>query len=221
MLLGCTSVSGAQTTFVSGSLTGEIARFNFVKVDPTGYLSPYELSSDGEAVGFGASIARAIGERWGVALEVVRPGTMTRDDREELPFPVGIFPQLPPTVIERRLEQQRLSWNTLVWLSHELGSRVDLTFLAGASFTRTKYEDNTIFLVSALVQLIPPQFLPPPVSPVTTTTEYGVDPVVGMDAGFRVTDHLAIVVGARLQSGRIGPRRGWLLRPSAGARWGF
>jgi hypothetical protein len=42
-----------------------------------------------------------------------------------------------------------------------------------------------------------------------------------MDARFRVTDHLGIVPGVRFQSGAIGARRGWLLRPSVGARWGF
>jgi hypothetical protein len=218
MLLGCTSVSGAQTTFVSGSLTGEIARFSFVTVDPSPYVFPYELSSDGEALGFGVSVARALGERWGVALEFVRAGTMIRDDRRDLSFPNAFFPPLPPAIFERRLEQQRLSWNTTAWFSQEVGTRVDLTFLAGASFTRTNYRDNSIFLVSGLVPAIPSQFLPPPV---TRTTEYGVDPVVGMDAGFRLTDHLAIVAGARMQTGGIAARRGWLLRPSVGARWGF
>jgi hypothetical protein len=72
--------------------------------------------------------------------------------------------------------------------------------------------------VSALVQLAP-QFFPP--APSAATIEYGVDPIVGMDAGIRMTDHLAIVPGARLQSGGLGARRGWLLRPSVGLRWGF
>jgi hypothetical protein len=82
-----------------------------------------------------------------------------------------------------------------------------------------KYKETSNYVVSALA-LLDPRFFPP-VAPSTTTIEYGVDPVVGMDAHIRVTDHLAIVPGVRFQSGGIGVRRGWLLRPAAGVRWGF
>jgi hypothetical protein len=219
MLSGSASVAGAQSTFVSGSLVGEIARFSFVEVQPTGYFGPFDFSFDGEAVGFGLAVERAVGERWGVALEFVKPGSIIREATDELPVSIAIFPPLPPISFERRLEQKRLSWNTLAWLAHDAGSRVELAFLAGVSFTRTKYTQTSTLIVPALVLLNPDIF--PPIAPSTTTLEYSVDPIVGMDARFRVTDHLAIVPGVRFQSGGIGARRGWLLRPSVGARWGF
>jgi hypothetical protein len=219
MLFGCASLAGAQTTFVSGSLTGEIARFSFVEVQPADYIRPFDMPFDGEAIGFGLSVARAVGERWGVALEFVRPGTIVRDDTQELPISIAIFPALPPVIFERRLELRRLSWNTMAWLSHDAGSNVELTFLAGVSFTRVKYDETSNYVVSPLA-LLDPRFFAP-FAPSNTTVQYGVDPVVGMDVHIRVTDHLAIVPGVRFQSGGIGVRHGWLLRPSAGVRWGF
>jgi hypothetical protein len=220
MVLCCTPLASAQSTFVGGSLIGEIARFGSVETTPRPELFPrLEPAFDGEAIGFGLSLERALGERWGVALEFARPGTIEREDSFELPVTILIFPPVPPVEFHRRFEQRRSSVNTLAWLAQSLGDRVELAYLAGASFTRTTWKQNYGVVVPALVLPVPG--LIDAVAPTTTTTEFSVAPVVGLDARIRVTDRLAIVPGIRFQAATIGSRSGWLLRPSAGIRWGF
>jgi hypothetical protein len=219
MVLSCGSLSSAQTTFVAGSLTGEVARFGSVETTPQPDFPRLEPAFDGEAVGFGLSLERSLGDRWGVALEFARPGTIEREDSYELPFTIAIFPPVPPVEIHRRFEQRRASVNTLAWLAQSLGDRVELAFLAGASFARTTWVQHYDVTVAALV-LVPPGFIDA-ARPTTKTIEFSVAPVVGLDARLKVSDHLAVVPGVRFQAAAIAGRSGWLLRPSVGMRWGF
>jgi hypothetical protein len=217
MLLCCASVAGAQSTFVSGSLTGELARFGSVETVPS--IGGLDGSLDGETVGFGVALERALGEQWGVALEVVRPGTISGEDSYELPINLTIFPPLPPIEIQTEFEHRRLSWNTLAWLAHPIGDRVELGFYGGLAFTRTRFELIRLVTVPALVLLRPGVI--DGIAPSTTITEFSVDPVVGLDARIRLNDRFAVVPGVRVQSGDLGGRSGWLFRPSVGLRFGF
>jgi hypothetical protein len=216
MLLYCVSLAGAQSTFVSGSLIGEIARFDYIEADSTRYFDPFDVSFNDEAVGFGVSIERSVGERWGVVLEFVKPATTSREDTQQLPISIAIFPPVPPVQIERQFAQKRMSWNTMALLSQTVGDRVELAFLGGVSFTRTKLKQTYSVTVPALA-LLPPEF----VGPSQTSITYSVDPIVGMDARVRLSDNLSVVPGVRLQSAGLAGRSGWLLRPSAAVRWGF
>ena len=220
IVLCCSSLASAQSTFISGSLIGEIARFGGTDYSPRPDILPrLEPTFDGEAIGFGLSLERALGDRWGVALEFAKPATIERDDSYELPVTILIFPPVPPVQISRRFEQQRLSVNTLAWLAQPLGDRVELAYLAGVSFTRSEWEQNYGTILPTFREL-PVSFISA-IAPSTETTEFSVAPVVGLDARIKLTDHLAIVPGVRFQAAGIAGRSGWLLRPAVGARWGF
>jgi hypothetical protein len=218
LLLWCASVAHAQSTFVSGSVTGELARFGSVETEPS-IGRGLDTSLDGDTVGFGVAIERALGERWGVALEFVRPGSISGEDSYQLPIVPAIFPPLPPIEIQREFEHRRLSWNTMAWLTHPLGDRVSLAFYGGLSFTRTRLELIQLVTVPALVLLRPGVI--DGIAPASITIDYSVDPVVGLDARIRLNDRFAVVPGVRVQSGDVGGSSGWLFRPSVGLRYGF
>src|SRR5262245_40742796 len=116
-------VAHAQSTFVSASVVGEVARFSFIEAEPI--LGSVDTNVDGESVGFGLAIERALGERWGVALQFARPGAMSGEDTYELPISIAIFPPLPPVEVRRTFEQERYSWNTLAWFAQPLGDRME------------------------------------------------------------------------------------------------
>ena len=78
--------AAAQSTYIGGSLVGDIARFGKVEPDETflRLLPPDDSSIDGETLGFGITAGRALGEQWGVELEFVRSGG-DRESRHETP----------------------------------------------------------------------------------------------------------------------------------------
>jgi hypothetical protein len=144
---------------------------------------------------------------------------MSGEDTYELPISIAIFPPLPPVEVRRTFEQKRFSWNTLAWFAQPLGDRLELSFLGGLSFVHTEFTQSQTVEVAALV-LIRPE----PIGgliPIATTTEFSVEPVVGLDARIRLSDRWAVVPGVRVQSAGVGGRPGWLIRPAAAVRWGF
>jgi hypothetical protein len=221
MVLCCTPTASAQSTFVGGSLIGDIARFGGTEITPPPDFFPrLGPAFDGEAIGFGLSLERSLGEQWGVALEFARPGTIERDESFELPVTIQIFPPIPPFEIHQRVEQRRLSVNTLAWIAQPLGDRVELAFLAGAAFTQTKWTQNFGLPMPTFFREI--EFgLINAAAPTTETTAFTVEPVGGLDTRIKLSEHLAIVPGIRFQAAGVAGRSGWLLRPAIGARWGF
>lgn len=218
LIVSFASAAQAQSTFVSGAVVGEIARFSFVEADDS-VVGLIDTKVDGESVGFSVAVERALGERLGVTLEFVRPGEMSGEDAFELPISIAIFPPLPPVEVTRTFEHKRMAWNTLGWYAQPLGDRLELAFMGGVSFLRTEFTQSQRVTVPALA-LIDPHLIGGLV-PSTTTTEYSVEPIVGMDVRIRLTDALSVVPGIRLQSAPAGGRPGWLVRPSAALRYGF
>jgi hypothetical protein len=216
ILLCGASMSEAQSTFVSASLLGEIGRFSVAEVEPNPILPTVDAKVDGEAIGFGLAIERAVGERWGVSLEFTKAGAISGEDSYELPFTIAIFPPLPPIEIRRTFEHERYAVNPMAWYAQPVGDRLELAFLAGVSFLHTDFTQSQTATVPALA-LIRPDIIVPR----TTISEYSVEPIVGVDARIRFTDRLAIVPGVRLQSASAGGRPGWLIRPGVAVRFGF
>jgi hypothetical protein len=228
LLFCCRSVADAQSTFVNVSVGGEIARFGVVELEPEAVPEWRETSVDGESFGFGVSLERAIGERWGVALEFNYAGEVSGEDSYEYPITILIFPPPPPTRIEREFEYQRFSWNTLAWFAQPLGDRVELAFSAGAAFARTRFEQEQRITqplalppVTAIVDSLPIRLDLLAPSHSTSSVSYTVDPVVGIDARIRVGDRAWIVPSLRAQSADLGGRSGWVFRPAVAARFGF
>lgn len=228
MLLCCGSVADAQSTFVNVSFGGEIARFGAVELEPETVPDLRETSIDGETLAFGVSVERAIGERWGVALEFNYAGEVSGEDSYEFPVTILIFPPPPPTRIEREFEHQRFSWNTMAWLAQPLGDRLELAFSAGVAFTRTRFEQDQR-ITRPLAVTLPPLtsiLLPSRLDLIAPTASissvsYAVDPVVGVDARIRFGDRTWIVPSLRVQSADVAGRSGWVFRPTVAARFGF
>ena len=225
--LSFASPAAAQTTYVAGSFLGELSRFGGVDVDDDNGASSVvsstveNLSRDGESVGFDLRVGRGLGERWGIELAFARGGSVEHVQtnrlfgRNDLPGLIPGLPSLPilplPEVeFERRFAEQHTTIDTVAWFRQDLGERVALAFLGGASFHRHSTEQS--FRVTdprlAIYATFPAAI---------EALDYGVGPVVGAETLIKFGDHAAITGGVRLHA--VGG--GWLIRPSAGLRWTF
>ena len=131
----------AQGTTISASLTGDVARFSRTETRPAPTVDLSAL--DGEAIGFNAAVGRAIGERWGVAVEFGRTGKI--ESRQDVEFDprISARPSLVPPGIPipdfsfvSTSEVQVTTISALGWVSHDAGSRVELAYGAGITFGR-------------------------------------------------------------------------------------
>ncbi len=221
LFAGLLSVAGpaaAQNTTISASLTGDIARFARTDVEP---LPQVDLSAiGGEAIGFTVGIGRAIGDRWGVALEIGRTGEIESRQQVEFDPRISARPGLvapgipiPDFSFISTSEVQLTTISALAWAKHDAGSRVELTYGAGVTFTRSESERDFEITDPRLAIWAAPSGL--------RTIEYDAAPVAGMDAAFKFTDHTALTAGVRLHGIQVQGLSGWLVRPSVGVRWGF
>lgn len=208
----------AQNTTISASLTGNVARFARTEARPAPIA---DLSAiDGEAIGFTVGIGRAIGERWGVTFEVGRSGEI--ESRQEVEFdprlsarpalvPPGI--PIPDFSFVSTSEVQLTTFSALAWVGHEAGSRLELTYGGGVTFTRAESERDFEVTDPRLAIWTVPSGL--------RMIEYGAAPVAGIDAVFKFTDHTALTAGVKLHGIQVQGLSGWLLRPGVGVRWAF
>lgn len=221
--------AAAQSTYVGASVTGDIVRFG--KVETEGAISRalavVDVSRDGEAIGFGVTAGRALGERWGVELEFARSGEIENEFSRSLaasptlPIIPGLilptpFPPLPgPDIqIETETELRLTTLSALLWARQELGERVELAFLGGVSFIHSDLESR-LNITGRGLALIAPFPLE------TTSTEFHTGPAAGVDAIIKFGDRTAVVAGVRLIGLPGESLGGWLIRPSAGVRWRF
>jgi hypothetical protein len=224
----------AQSTYVGAALVGDIARYSKVESESR-RIPGVQDSLDGETLSLGVTVGRAIGDNWGVELEFVRSGEIERRvTYPSIGFPIplprgipampGVVPVLPggTTVpggpfpvdfsYEEEIEQRQTSLGTLAWVRHDIGRRVQLSYLGGISFFRTEIERESNG---------PRILIYPPVDLETESTDYQVAPTVGVDGQFSFGEHTALVTGVRLHSLSVEGRRGFLIRPSVGLRWKF
>lgn len=212
----------AQNQYVGAALVGDIARFSRADLDDDRRLFPTvprEASLDGEALGLGVSAGTAIGERWGIEIEVVRPARIERSIRQTFPFTFpapGLFPlpgPLPTFEFELQGSQRHTTITAAGWLRQDLGDRFEISYLAGITFSRMELEHTvSIPLLRSLIPIPLPSI---------DAIEHGVGPAIGIQAQWKVTDRVAIVPGMRLHGVALSGTSGWLLRPAIGARWLF
>jgi hypothetical protein len=220
-----TATASAQSTYVGASLLGEFARYGGVDLDDddgslASIISVDDLSRSGEAVGFDLRIGRAITDRWGVEFTFARGGTIEKERTNEISFrlinvPVTFPPSIgfPDIEFEQRTELQHTTFDAIAFLRQELGSRINLAVLGGASFNRVAMEQSVRITDQRLAQFAP--LLPFP--PSAEVVSYGVGAVVGAEVIIDVGEHAAVTGGARLH----GVPGGWLIRPAVGLRWAF
>src|SRR5919109_1292089 len=100
VLLICVLVAtpaAAQSTSIGVTANWDIARFSRVDLDDNFSIAAVSDSLDGEALGFGVSVRRGIGENWGVALEYNRTGEIeSRSTHPTTPIRRGGPPLTPP-----------------------------------------------------------------------------------------------------------------------------
>ena len=225
--LAVAAPAAAQSTSVGVNVAWDVARYTRVESDDIFALVPTAESIDGDALGFAANVRQAIGDDWGVAFEFIRTGEMeSRSTRQFGPVPLPTGPAgitvpgvaLPPFgrpdfEIEFRTEQQHMSYNALAWARHDVGDRLDLSYLGGVAFVRSEFERDFGIDPRVLAITIPASEL--------TTVEFNVAPAAGVDADIELTDHTAFTAGLRVLGLNAGGRKGWLIRPGVGVRWTF
>jgi hypothetical protein len=214
----------AQSTYVAGTIGAEIARTTSVKTEG----STFDGGS-GEAFAWSIRVGTLIAPRFGVELEFWRPGAIdagadgpiyaagvqdgvVRGLRAE--GIIGDGSLLP--IISQRTEVRATTTSALAFARQSLGSRVDLVYLGGVGFSRVVHD----------IEFGVPRGLAAPGRPIgvsysTSTTQYGVGPVVGAEARIGMTDHARLIAGLRLHGLGQGLFDGWLMRPSVGLAWTF
>jgi hypothetical protein len=208
----------AQSTTITASLTGDVIRSTRSETRPAPLV---DLSTiDGEALGFNVAVARAIGDRWGVAIEFGRTGEIETRRQVEFDPRISARPSLVPPgipipdfsfVSTSELELTLVS--ALAWAKHDAGERVELSYAAGITFSQSESERDFEITDPRLAIWAVPAGL--------ETTEYRYSPVVGMDAAIELTDRTAVTAGVRLHGIEVQGVSGWLVRPAVGVRWSF
>jgi hypothetical protein len=197
--------------------------------------------SEREAIAWALRLGTALGSRWGVELEFNRAGELEMQNGPiayQLAaggpggftwsssslgsvgsgiLDLGASPVRFP-VPEVRTDQRNTTWNASGWFGQPLGGRAELAVLAGVGFSRVV--QNTDYSISG-----PPQLLA--LIPIaqrsyrTRIIDYGVGPLVGAEVRIRMTDHVALTPGIRVQSLGNNLAPGLLLRPAVALGWTF
>ncbi len=225
VLVALPASSLAQSTTIGASLFAEVARSG--SFEASGFDSSAQ-SLNGEALGGGLWIARGLGERWGVQLEVGFPGEVENETTTErftdtfIPG-TGLMPMLVGFGTSSRLSTRRTQTtvSTALWIRQPVGERVTLVYLGGVTFGRLRYESEQESSVTGVPTSFTSLtgFMPIAPTPSTSrleTVSYGVGPVVGLEALVRLTERLAAVPGIKFHS-----LAGWLIRPGIGVQWTF
>jgi hypothetical protein len=215
----------AQSAYVAGTIGAEIVRTTVVK--STG--STYDGGS-GEAFAGSLRIGALVAPRFGVELEFHRPATIDADTNGPIYIAAGVRDAVAGGLVAEGLvtdasslaiisQDTRVRVTTtsaLAFARQSVGSRVDLVYLGGAGFSRVVHEIE-FGVPRGLVPLGQPVLAPYR----TRTTQYGVGPVVGVEARVGMTDHARLVAGVRLHALGQSLVDGWLVRPSVGLAWMF
>jgi hypothetical protein len=227
LALACCAAPASAQTYVAAVLGADLARSYESSTGGTSYPA-----GDRDAISWALRAGTAFGSRWGVELEFHRGGELestdspvflaAEDTRMVWSPSVGatsatsppsdlslIYPS--PTV---ETEQRTTLWNATAWIKQPIGSRADLVVLAGIGFSHVVQETEFSFAFPRLAGITRAPYS-------TKTTAYGVGPIVGAETRIRMTDHLELTPGLRVQSAGNALAQGIVIRPSIALGWTF
>ena len=213
----------AQSPYVAATIGADVSRVSHT--DSSLYSSP---SNDAEVLSGSLRVGSSLGTNWGVELEFVRSG---RSHYSQNPLispladgvnvgsvtsilsggvsPVGI-PISSPVNFQTDVRSSHSDLDAVLWARQRLGGSIDMVYLGGLVFSRERVEVTQTF--PTVVRALAPSggFR-------TTFIDYGTRPLVGAESRIRMTSHMRLMPGLRLQ----GLGEGWLLRPYVGLGWFF
>jgi hypothetical protein len=206
----------AQSAYVAGTVGADVSRQSRTESN----FTP-SFSIDSETFSWSLRTGTAVGQNWGVELELVRSGKSHRSGPAGPPIlatgvPTTTAIPVPniatPVAFGTDMRSSHTDFDPVVWARQDVGGSVDLVYLAGVAFTRERVEITQTF--PTILRVLAPV---PGGSFKTTVINYGVHPLVGAEARIRLTSHVRLIPGMRVQ----GLEGGWLLRPYAGLGWFF
>jgi hypothetical protein len=213
----------AQSPYVAATIGADVSRVSHT--DSSLYSSP---SNDAEVLSGSLRVGSSLGTNWGVELEFVRSG---RSRQSQNPIfsplaggvnigsvtsilsgsvlPVGI-PISSPVNFQTDVRSSHSDLDAVLWARQRLGGSIDMVYLGGLVFSRERVEVTQTF--PTVIRALAPSggFR-------TTFIDYGTRPLVGVESRIRMTSHMRLMPGLRLQ----GLGEGWLLRPYVGIGWFF
>jgi hypothetical protein len=216
------SAAAAQSVYVAGSIGADISL-----VSGQESLGIPSTPGGGEALSGAARVGAVLDGRFGVEFELSRAATLRDETRPGIDPLAASFPIFVPEVDFRT---RITTISTTASIRQQVSDKVALAYLGGVVFHRTDsrldYRVSTgpfaaggisgIFRSGAGLERIFPVGLALPSFNIETV-QYGVGPVVGIEAHIGYGDHLTIVPGVRMH----GLSNSWLVRPSAGVGWTF
>ncbi len=210
----------AQSPYVAGAIGAEIVRSTSVESSGSTFDN-----GNGESWSGALRVGALVTPRVGVELEFLRAAAIENSGNG----PIYIAADLPRTVVGSLVpdaaifpiisQQTRMRTNTvstLAFVRQAVGERVDLVYLGGLGFSRVVHEIEFGIprrLLAAGQPVVP--------SRSTRTTQYGVGPIVGLEARIGMTEHARLVAGVRLHALGQSLVNGWLVRPNVGLGWMF
>jgi hypothetical protein len=215
----------SQGVYVSGFAGSESLLVSHTEIETV----PAGVERGGTAATFGGRVGMPLGDRWGVELEGAQSLTLENTNALDSPIFAGqritfgsaTGPLLPVTLAAPRVtidaEQRLTTVNVAGWYRYTMSARVDLAFLAGATFWRRSSEQRFTVGPIQLPPGFPPGILPIPQFPTTSAVAYGVGPLFGAETWLSFGDRVRVVPGVRLSA--VGAA--WSIRPTAALAWMF
>ena len=225
LVLFFSSAATAQAIYVAGALGADIRLVS--GQDSTGVTTP---SGGGESLSGAARLGTLFNDRFGVEFEISRAAELHDEFRPGINPLASLAPIFVPE-IDSRTRVTTIS--TTASIRQQVSDKVALAYLGGVVFHRTDsridYRPGRGILPAGGVgafdrftygfvgsEAIFPVGLALPSFNVETV-QYGVGPVVGIEAHIGYGDHLSIIPGFRMH----GLPNAWLLRPAVAVSWTF
>ena len=206
----------AQSAYVAATVGADVSRLGRT----TSNISP-GFSRDSEVFSWSLRAGTGVGQNWGVEMEFLRSA------KSKSEFPVGVpviftgmptpattvaLPNIPtPVAFQSDTRTCHTDFDGVAWARQGVSGSVDLVYLGGVVFSRERIDITQTFPTVLRV------FAPGGGSFTTTAISYSTHPLVGAEARIRMTSHMRLVPGIRVQ----GVEGGWLMRPYAGLGWSF
>jgi hypothetical protein len=222
LMLVAAGPAAAQSVYVAGSIGADISL-----VSGQESLGIPSTPGGGEALSGAARVGVVLDQRFGVEFELSRAAELRDESRPGINPLAASFPIFVPEV---DLRTRITTISTTASIRQQVSDTVALAYLGGVVFHRTdsrlEYRASRGVLTagsisslfpsgSGLERIFPVGLALPSFN--VESVQYGVGPVVGVEAHIGYGDHLSIIPGVRLH----GLSNSWLVRPAVGVGWTF